>query len=148
MARHRKASPTHRTRRRFTAMTLAVVGLAGLGLASAAQLNVTSGSLAAGTAVVGSCQAADHPVSVGFATTWTGSPPAYRASAVTLSGIDYDCNGKTVQVQVIGPTPTMTGLTGQLTILPAGNGSITLNFIAADRPTAASITSVAVVIHS
>jgi len=141
MARHRKASPTHRTRRRLTAMMLAVVGLAGLGLASAAQLNVTSGSLAAGTSVVASCQTSGT-VSVGFTTGYvTGG---YQATGVTFSGVHAGCAGRTIEVQLLNGTNPVGTVPSRL--VPAGGGTFsTLTFTGVP---VTSITGVAVVIHS
>jgi len=146
MARPRAASPTYPARRRLAAVVLGIVGVAGLTVASAAQLNVNSRSLGAGTAVVASCQASTHPIGVSFTTTWSGSPAAYRANAVTLSGIDADCNNSTVQIQLVGAGVEVTGpITG---VPAAGNGSVTLTVPGATKPTASSISSVAVVISS
>ena len=146
MARHRKASPTHRTRRRLTAMTLAVVGLAGLGLASAAQLNVTSGSLAAGTSVVASCQPADQPLSVSFTTLYDATSPAgYRATAVAVSNV-RGCAGKAFQIQVTGTNGVALGTLVSGTV-GTGTGPVTVGgSIGSVQVT--QITGVAVVIRS
>lgn len=147
MARHLKARRRASTRRKVGALGLAVVGLAGLSIASAAQLGVTSHTLGAGTATVAACQTSG-PIRVSFTTLWTGTPAAYRATEVKLSGIDYECNGGSVKVTLPGTTPVVAELSiPSITVPAAGNGTITLTIPAATYPTAASITSVAVVIQ-
>ena len=147
MARHRKASPTHRTRRRLTAMTLAVVGLAGLGLASAAQLNVSGGYLGAGNAVVAACQPADSPISVGFATTWHNSTPReYRATQVRLTNVNGACAGQTYRIRVLDGNGNTIDSEFSSTV-PTGAGPFTLTGTLTDEPVE-NISSVAVVIHS
>lgn len=81
-------------RRRTAAVSLAVVGVAGLTLASAAQLNVNSASLAAGTTVVAACD--PDGVDVGFETAFSGG--AYAATDVTVDGIAEDCAGQAIRV--------------------------------------------------
>lgn len=141
MARHRAPSPTHAPRRRLTAVALALVGVAGLGLASAAQLNVTGGTLAAGTAVVASCQTSGT-ISVGFTAGYvTGG---YQATAVTFYGVHADCAGRTIEVQLLNGTNPVGTVPSRL--VPAGGGTFsTLTFTGVP---VTSITGVAVVIHS
>jgi hypothetical protein len=135
------------TRRKVGALGLAVVGLAGLSIASAAQLNITSDTLAAGSTTVAACQTSG-PIRATFTTSWTGTPAAYRATAVVLSGIDYACNGASVKVTLPGTTPAVSELSAaSITVPVAGNGTVTLAIPAAQYPTAATITSVAVVIQ-
>ena len=59
--------------RKSAAIALAVVGVAGLSLASAAQLTVNSSSLGAGTSVVASC---DDAITVGYSTIYNASTHA------------------------------------------------------------------------
>lgn len=147
MARHLKARRSASTGRKVGALCLAVVGLAGLSIASAAQLDVAGSTLGAGSTQVAACQTSGS-IRATFTTSWTGSPAAYRTSAVTLSGIDYACNGGTVKVTLPGAAPAIAELTGTLSGIPTnGGGSITLTIPAGPYPTAASITSVAVVIQ-
>ena len=86
------------SRRKSAAIALAVIGVAGLSLASAAQLNVTSGSLAAGNTVVAACQPAATPVTTGFTNAFaTGG---YTTTAVTLGNVDALCAGLNVRITV------------------------------------------------
>jgi len=144
----RAARPANLMRRRSAAVVLGIVGVAGLGIASAAQLNVKSGSLGAGTGVVASCQPAGTPITVSFTTAWapTPTPAAYQASAISLSNVNGDCAGRKYRIRLMnisgvaigseisGPSLTLTG--GVFTAL-----------ITPNQP-ASSIASVAVVISS
>lgn len=87
------------TRRKAAAVALAVVGIAGLSLAAAAQLNIGTGSLGAGNSIVTACQST--AITVAFA---PGAPTAtgYPATQVTLGGIAASCNGHSYRVQATG----------------------------------------------
>lgn len=143
MARLRAAQPTNPMRRRLAAMVLVVVGIAGLGVASAAQLNVSNGSLGAGTAVVASCQPAGQVISVSFTTAFASG--AYQATAVTLSNVNAACATRAYRIRLVNSSGVAIGteMTGTVT-LTAGA------FTAAITPNqpASSIASVAVVISS
>ena len=138
---HRAARRANLMRRRSAAVVLGIVGVAVLGIASAAQLNVKSGSLGAGTGVVTSCQPAGTPITVSFTTIF--STGAYRATAITLSGIDRACDGLNYKIQVLGTSGSLVELVSPPTI-PSG-GSLTRTFAAIAMT---SIISVAVVISS
>lgn len=141
MARHRAPTTRLAPRRRAAAVVLALVGVAGLGMASAAQLDVTSGSLAAGTSVVASCQTAGT-ISVGFTTAY--APGGYQATAVNLSGVHANCAGRTIEVQLLnGATPVGTVPSRQV---PVGGGAFSTPAFPGVPVT--NITGVAVVIHS
>ncbi|WP_034661000.1 hypothetical protein [Cellulomonas sp. KRMCY2] len=133
------------TRRRFTAFVLVVVGIVGLGVASAAQLTVGAGSLGAGTAAVASCQPAGQPISVGFTTT-TFSAGQYQASAVTLGNVNAACAGLKYRIQPRGAGGAAVGseLTGTVTL--GTGGTLTATFPA--NVPASTITGVDLVIHS
>lgn len=139
-----------RPSRRLAAVVLGIFGVVGLGLGlgSASQVTLAANPLGAGATTVASCQTSGT-IQASFTTAWTGTPATYRASSVTLSGIDYACDGKSVRAQIIGANPAMTERNGTLDIPAAGNGSIVLDFpgTPAAGPTALSITSVAIVIQ-
>jgi hypothetical protein len=88
------------TRRKSAAIALAIVGVAGLSLASAAQLNIGTGSLGAGASVVAACQAT--PITVAFAPAAYVAPGAYKATQVTLGAIAATCNNHSYRVQATG----------------------------------------------
>ena len=86
------------TRRKSAAIALAVIGIAGLSLAAAAQLNITSTSLGAGSVTVVTCDAA-----VNLTYTLTGS----NVSAVTVNGVDdVACLGQKIGLTAQNVTPT------------------------------------------
>ena len=148
MARHRADRPTYPMRRRLAAVALGAVSVVGLGLASASQVTLGSGSLGVGTAMVASCQGA-APIAVSFTTTWTTTPTpaAYRATQVTLSGVAAACGGSAYKIRILdGSGNAVTGL-GDLTgTVPAGGGVVTSTTFTATP--VAGIGSVAVVIQS
>ncbi|MCJ7826856.1 MAG: hypothetical protein MUP36_01245, partial [Demequinaceae bacterium] len=80
------------------ALALAIVGVAGLSMASAAQLTVNSSDIAAGVDTVAACDAA---VTVAYAPTYSaGPPPGYTVNAVTIGDIDAACAGANILVTV------------------------------------------------
>jgi hypothetical protein len=109
------------TRRKAAAVALAVVGIAGLSLAAAAQLNITSTQLAAGSVSVTGC---DTAVDVDY--TVSGS----TVTAVQITNILAACNGADYSVQLTTNTPSAgtalgTAATGTLTVT-AGAATVTL----------------------
>lgn len=84
------------SRRKSTAIALAVVGVAGLSVASAAQLNVDSSALGAANEVVAACQ--DAEIQIGFANQYDATLAGYETAAVTLSGVLATCAGQSIQV--------------------------------------------------
>ena len=125
------------TRRKSAAIALAVVGVAGLSLASAAQLTVTSGALGAGTQVVASCDT--DGIAVDFDPTYAAG--GYAATTVTLNGVAAGCAGQTYRVQLTGAS----GALGAEVTGPVAGTSVT---IPVTGVAAADVTGVAVVIHS
>jgi len=140
MARHSADRPTNPMRRRLAAVVLGIVGVVGLGLASASQVTVGSGTLGVGTAMVASCQGA-APITASFATTFASG--AYQATGITLSNVNSDCVGKAYRIQLLNGSGVAIGneMTGTVT-----GGAFTAT-ITANQP-ASSIASVAVVISS
>ena len=127
--------------RKAAALALAVVGVAGLSIASAAQLNVGSASLGAGQSVVASCQPTTGPaIKVGFENTFaTGS---YKASKLVLSDVAAACAGLNVKVTLTGAGGAAIG-SELTTTAVTGSTPITLPNV-----DAAAITGVSVVIFS
>jgi hypothetical protein len=130
--------------RNSAAIELAVVGVAGLPLASAAQLTVTGGSLGAGTKVVASCHS---DTAARFANTYSST--GYRVTSVVLSEVSSACNGLKYSVQLTTGSGTALGspITGTLTVtglLDAGTATIAVS----PAVDALSVTGVSVVIYS
>jgi hypothetical protein len=130
-------------RRRSAAVVLGIVGVAGLGIASAAQLNVNSGSLGAGAGVVASCQPAGTPITVSFTTAFASG--AYQATGVTLSNVDATCDTRAYRISLENSSGVAIGteMTGTVTLA----GGAFSAAIAPNQP-ASSIAGVAVVISS
>lgn len=124
------------TRRKTAAAALVVVGIAGLSIASAAQLNIKeTASLGAGETVVAACQT-DGAIEVSFANAFAEG--AYQTTAVNLTNVDAACNGLNylVTVDAGSATPEKRGKVVE------GTTTITL-----DSPVAAAdVDGVAVVI--
>ena len=129
------ASRKNRSRKSL-AVALAIVGVAGLSMASAAQLNVTSDTVAAGTSVVAACDS--DGVSVAYTTAFSAG--SYQVTGVTISGIAAGCNGRTLDFTLTNVSNTSIG-TGTATV--AGT-SVTVGSLTAS---AAALTGIAVVIH-
>lgn len=121
--------------RKSAAVALAVVGVAGLSLASAAQLTVGSSSLGAGADVVASCD--PDGITVDFGSSFTAG--AYSVDSVTLGDVAAACAGLTVSVTLTDASGVvLDDATG-----PATVGTTTLTGLSA---AASAVTDVAVVI--
>ena len=131
-----------RARRRAAGVALAIISVAGLAAASAAQLTVTSGTLGAGTAVVGSCQPAGQVVGVRFTSTFTSG--AYRTTQVVLTNVNAACNNLTYRLRLTDGAGNPVGTEVTSTVVLTGT---TLTVPISSTPSA-SIAGVAVVIHS
>ena len=135
--------------RKSAAIALAVVGVAGLSLASAAQLTVNNSSLGAGVGVVASCDTTG--ITVGYGTVYNATTGAYDTNALNLSGVNANCNNLKYSVQLTSGAAPGTALgspiTGTLTVtgtLDTGTATIAVSPAVA----AASVTGVAIVIFS
>lgn len=139
-------APRRTTRRKVVAFTIAALGITGLGLASAAQLNLTSGALGAGTTVVASCDT--DGVGVKFADTFSAAAKGYAVSGVTLTGVATGCAGQSITIDLLDADPAGTAASlGTLTAtVPAGGGTVNIPVTASVK--AADVKGVAVVIAS
>lgn len=135
------------SRRKAAAVALAVVGIAGLSLASAAQLNITSNSLGAGSVDVGACD--PDNINVGY-TVATG---ANTVTAVVLTGVADACLGDPFSLQLEqGLVGSQTALGAQVTgsvaasTAAADNNTVTIPLGAGNAQLVQAITGVAIVI--
>ncbi|WP_182113066.1 MULTISPECIES: hypothetical protein [unclassified Actinotalea] len=93
-------------RRKSAAIALAVVGVAGLSLASASTLNVSGGTIQAGTTTSASCDA--DGVQAKFTSSYAAAPTnAYKADTLTISGIDAACADGDMRVSVVADKTTV-----------------------------------------
>lgn len=128
--------------RKTAALALAFVGVAGLSLASAAQLNLGSGNIGAGTTVVASCQG-ETPISVNFESTFVpGVDAEYKASSINLSSIATACEGLDYKVTLTDSDGSVLGTEATGTV-----SGTSLSVPLTDVP-AKDVANVAVVIHS
>lgn len=126
------------SRRKSAAIALAVVGVAGLSLASAAQLNVDSSALGAANEVVAACQ--DAEIQIGFSNQYDTTLAGYETTAVTLDGVLATCAGQAIQVTVASEDGT--ALASGSATAAVGTNTVTLS----GTVDAESIEHVAVVI--
>ena len=116
------------TRRKAAAIAIAVIGVAGLSLASAATLDINSNSLGAGTEVVASCDT--DGVDVGFETAYVaaagGVDATYNATDVNVTGIDAACAGQEIRITVAdGDTAVGDEIVGTLPVVALWTGTFT-----------------------
>ena len=129
------------TRRKAAAAGLAVIGIAGLSLAAAAQLTVNSDTLQAGAIAVGTCDG--DGVRVTYTNAFSGG--AYNATGVSVTGIAPTCgNGDIKMTLTYGPAGSQQTREFTGTIAPAG-GTFTPSAFGTAIP-AADLTNVAIVI--
>ena len=93
------ASTTSKKSRKGLALGLAVLGVAGLSLASAATLTLNSATLGSGVKVVASCDT--DGIDVSYGTSFLATIPGYRVTTVTLKNVDASCATKTVTVDLL-----------------------------------------------
>lgn len=105
--------PAAQHRRKAVAVAVAVVGVAGLSVASAAQLTMaTAPGVPAAVQTTGACQ--NLPLSASFA-----QEPGVDAAAVTLAGFSQACAGQGYRVQVLdGTGAPLADVAGALTGVP------------------------------
>ena len=127
------------TRRKSAAIALAVVGIAGLSLASAATLNVTAGTIQAGTDDQANCQAA-VAVAVDFDSVWNATAKAFLVNNVDLSAINAACATSNVQF-------TLLDSAGAALFTSVDALAVSGAFAVTPAVSAAAVTNVAVVIH-
>lgn len=105
-----------KNRRKSAAVALAVLGVAGLSLASASTLSLTGGTLQAGVTDLTNCQPAATKVVVGFGTPALGSNGIYNVADVKLSNVDAACAGKAVKITLLsGTAPSYTQVGTEIT---------------------------------
>ena len=113
--------------------------------ALAASLSVSSSSLGAGNSVVSACQAGT--VNVTYAPSYgSGAPAGYRATTVTLNGLDTTaggCGGRTAKVTLTGPAASNASLGETTGTVPSSGTTMDLTFSGVN---ASDVTGVHVVI--
>lgn len=116
------ASKKNRSRKSL-AVALAIVGVAGLSMASAAQLSVNSDQVVAG---VNQFVACDSDVGVHYTHAYDSVTSKYKVTAVVVDGLAAGaCTGKTVTVKVLKADKTVYGTYTSAAIL-AADTSVTI----------------------
>jgi len=147
MARNRAAHPTNPARRRFAAVVLGVVGIAGLGIASAAQITVGSSTLGVGATIVSTCQGSGT-ITTSFPTAWnTTAPAAYRVTAVTLSGVNTACVGKAYRIQLLNGSGVAIGNEIVSTVPTLAVGGVFTTIPLTSQPLGLDVAGVSIVIQ-
>jgi len=137
------------TRRKSAAIALAVVGVAGLSLAAAAQLDLNSETLGAGSTVVASCDddVADDGIGVTFTRGWAATEDV--TSAVNFATVGSTCAGLDYELTVLGADGSDTDsdpdvlqtVSDEVPTLASGAFSVTISQATED------IEGIALVIH-
>ena len=124
--------------RKTAALTLGLVGVAGLSLASAAQLNVSTATLGADTEIVSACDTVGGiGVQFGNAYALTG----YQTETVTLTDVDAACEGLDLAITLADADGAALG---EITGVDATTGEATYTLTAGVD--AASVEKVSIVI--
>lgn len=131
------ASRKNRSRKSL-AVALAIVGVAGLSMASAAQLTVTSDTVAAGVSVDAAC---DTAVAVSYGTAFSAGE--YVVDEVTITGIAAGCENAVLDFTLLDSGVAIANGTGGGTIGATGTEVYTLS----PTVSAAAVDAIAVVIH-
>lgn len=93
------------TRRKAAAVAIAIVGVAGLSLASAAQLNVDTATLGAASEVVASCQpTSGTAITVGYDSSYDVTALGYLTDAISLDDVAAACDGLPLSITVADDT--------------------------------------------
>jgi len=145
------ASTKSKKSRKGLAVGLAVLGVAGLSLASAATLTVNSSTLGSGVQVVASCDT--DGIDVSYETTFVpGTTPIYKVNKVVLKNVNATCQGKTVQIDLYdgAATPARIGGVASTTLTLTGTPTVntaTLTLDASPVVNAAAVVGVGVIIQ-
>ncbi len=111
----------------------------------AATLNVGANALSAGNATVASCQASGTPTGT-YSLTYDATIPGYKVSSVTVTGMDPNCNGKTVSITLTGTGNTSLASGNAVYSSAGANTSVAIGSLSA-TPNATGVTGVAVAVN-
>ena len=111
----------------------------------AATLNVGASVLSAGNATVASCQQSGTPTGT-YTLAYDATLHSYKVSGVTVTGMDANCNGKTVMVTLTGSGNSSLA-TGSAAYSSAGsNTQVAIGSLSAD-PDSTLVTGVSIAIN-
>jgi hypothetical protein len=111
----------------------------------AATLNVGANSLSAGNATVASCQASGTPTGT-YTLAYDSAINGYKVSGITVTGMDPNCNGKTVSVTLTGAGNASLANGNAVYSSAGANTSVAIGSLSA-TPSATTVTGVAVAVN-
>ncbi|HLY93731.1 MAG TPA: hypothetical protein VKP14_02700 [Gaiellaceae bacterium] len=111
----------------------------------AATLNVGANALSAGNAAVASCQASGTPTGT-YTLAYDSTLNSYKVTGVTVTGMDANCNGKTVMVTLTGASNASLA-TGSATYSSAGSSTQVAVSSLSATPDAKSVSGVSIAIN-
>ena len=132
------------------AVALGVAGIVGLTVSSAASLNLSGGTIGAGTTVVAACQPAATPITVNFTSVYSASPtPGYTVASVNLGAIAAACQGQSLKVTLANSSNTqLIELTGSVPTTGSGPFTVSLTVPAGTPIPATSVVATSVVLYN
>lgn len=138
--------PASRRTRRAAAAALAMLGLAGLGLAAAAQLEIAPTTLQAGSDVVATCQPEGQPIRVEPLVQLSGS--GYSLTHLRVSGLADDCEGLEIKARLLRVDGTTIGneFVGEIPFGLPGSFDVPVSYLSGTAISAADFGGVSVVI--
>lgn len=109
----------------------------------AATLGVSPNDLGAGSSAVGSCDT--NGVNTTYANTWDATDKRYEVTSVTITGIDDNCDGKTLKAALTNSSDVLLG-DGTVTV-PSVAGTFTATVSSlSPNPAASAVSNIHVVI--
>jgi len=139
-----KALKTLARKRTIVALVLALT-IFGAVYGFAATLNVNANVLSAGNATVSSCQQSGTPTGT-YTLAYDATLHSYKVSGVTVTGMDANCNGKTVMVTLTGSGNSSLA-TGSAAYSSSGsNTQVAVGSLSAD-PDSTLVTGVSIAIN-
>jgi uncharacterized membrane protein len=129
--------------RQIAAVALAIAGVAGLSVASAAQLTTSTTPVIAGVSIDAAC---DTAVAVTYGTTFNTTMHAYAVSSVTISGINVttapNCVNRLLDFTLLDASNAVVFTTATSTPITLASHTVTITAV-----NASTVAQIAVVIH-
>jgi hypothetical protein len=111
----------------------------------AATLNVGTNTLSAGNAAVASCQLTGSPTGT-YTVAYDSTIPGYKVATVNVTGMDPNCNGKTVAVTLTGASNASLASGSAVYSSASSNTTVAIASLSAN-PAASLVTGVSVAVN-
>jgi hypothetical protein len=111
----------------------------------AATLNVGTNTLSAGNATVASCQLTGTPTGT-YTVAYDATIPGYKVATVTVTGMDPNCNGKTVAITLTGASSVSLASGSAVYSSASSNTTVAIPSLSAN-PAASLVTGVSVAVN-